>query len=369
MTRKNRSEVFDAGEVGIYHCTQRAVRRAWLCGQDPVSGRSFEHRRGWIEERLEELAAIFAFDALSYAVMSNHVHTLVRNRPDILEGWSNREVALRWWRLAPGRRDADGRAAEPTEAELKPLLTQKRNRKLRERLGSISWLMRYLAEPIARQANKEDQCKGRFWEGRFKCQRLVDEAAVLACSAYVDLNPVRAGDSLTPEESIYTSLYRRIAAWKESLGLPREESPSDDAQGQHEMSESNVANSRRSDDWLAPVGLDERAEAHCGAMPSGSGRRASDKGFLAMSFEAYLELVDWTGRQIRRPDQAQIPSQAAPILERLGLEAGKWCYLVERFGKIFKQAAGGPVALAQEAARRGQRWMQTSGSPLGAMSG
>lgn len=364
MGRKKRSEVFDPTVVGVYHCIQRAVRRAWLMGKDPVSGMSLEHRRPWIQEQLKLLAGIFAFDFLSFAILSNHLHVVVRNRPDILKEWSDREVAERWWQLCPGRRDADGRPSPPTEQELKPLLKKRRNGQLRARLGCISWLMRYLAEPIARRANAEDQCTGHFWEGRFKCQSLVDVPALLACCSYVDLNPVRAGMATSPQESPYTSAYNRLWA---ALLEPD-------------------AGSRTVDDWLAPVELDERALAYRGAMPSASGYRASDKGFLPISWETYLKLLQWTSLAIGKPGSVPSAPQSTPprapisappstppcalpealagVLASLGLDASAWCDLIKRFGKIFKCAAGRPLALAQEAARRKQRWLQTDHSPL-----
>ena len=70
--------------------------------------------------------------------------------------------------------------------------------------------MRRINEPIARAANCEDSCTGRFWEGRFKCQLLADERAVLASMAYVDLNPIRAGMTARLDHSHHTSIQQRV---------------------------------------------------------------------------------------------------------------------------------------------------------------
>ena len=368
MARQNRRDIFDPNEVGAFHAVQRTVRRAWLCGMDPVSGKSFEHRRTWIQNRLQELAASFGIDCLSFAVMVNHVHVILRNRPDVVAGWSDEEVARRWWQLFPLRKNKDKTAAVPTESELKLFMSPGRSKQLRSRLSDISWWMRALAEPIARRSNSEDKCTGRFWEGRFKCQKLADETAILACSAYVDLNPVRAGVAEVPEESQYTSVYERVQAEKAGR---KEKARVKVRKRQASRSRSKVAAGGgqasyvRGDDWLTPVTLDERSAAYRGAMPSKTGKRASDKGFLGMSFELYLKLLDWTGRQIRRDNKkGRIPSDLAPILERVGLSGELWCDLIKRFGKIFKRVAGPPKSLAQEANLRGQSGYRTGGSPL-----
>ena len=82
----------------------------------------------------------------------------------------------------------------------------------RNRLMNISWFMRLLNQSIATQSNQEDNCTGHFWEGQFKSQATLDEVALAACMAYVDLNPVRANIAKTLESSMFTSIKQRVNA-------------------------------------------------------------------------------------------------------------------------------------------------------------
>ena len=111
----------------------------------------------------EALASVFAVDVLSYAVLSNHMHLILRNRPDVVAQWSDKELAIRWLRVFPGRR-LEEHLGEPTETDVAMLVQDKvRLAEVRQRMSDISWFMRALAEPIARMANKQDECTGRFW--------------------------------------------------------------------------------------------------------------------------------------------------------------------------------------------------------------
>jgi putative transposase len=214
-----RKVVVVADEVGVYHCISRCVRRAFICGMDAYSGRNYAHRRAWVRERVQHLSALFGIEVFAYSVMSNHLHLVLRNRPDRVAQLGNREVAERWCRLFPGK-GALERGELYDANKLKALLKDAGMLEVvRQRLGDLSWFMRCLNEFLARRANREDGCTGRFWEGRFRCQRLMDTGAMLACMAYVDLNPVRAQIAEGLADSEFTSAYDRVVAQRARVRL------------------------------------------------------------------------------------------------------------------------------------------------------
>ena len=349
MPRLARGEYLNAGEVQIVHAVQRCVRRAFLCGDDPISGNSYEHRREWIRQLLEFLASVFAIDCLTYTVMSNHLHLVLRSRPDVVAEWSDDEVALRWWRLFPQRRNKNGDPEEPEDHELLAIKGDpERLVEIRRRLSDISWWMRCTAENIARRSNKEDQCTGRFWEGRYKAQLLLDEPSLLACAMYVDLNPIRAALAKTPESSDFTGAKDRIDDLKER------KSNSDKT---HDWERSNH---RKHSGWLSPMEINAKLDPN-GVDAEPSGRRASRKGFLSISLVQYLDLLDWTGRQLSQDKRGAIPGDLLQILCRMGINPDGWLTVVEKFGKLFKRAAGTTDSLETEAAHRGQSYMHAPG--------
>ena len=165
MPRVNRREIFADDEIQTFHLINRCVRRTFLCGKDRKTGRDFSHRKQWIRDRLEVLAGIFAVDVLGFAVMSNHLHVVVRTRPDVVKTWSDADVAVRWWNLFPQRREKDGSPAEPTEPELSHICTDASCLKeKRRRLSNVSWFMKCLSEPIAKRGNREEEVSGHFWQ-------------------------------------------------------------------------------------------------------------------------------------------------------------------------------------------------------------
>lgn len=379
MGRALRSEQFSPGEIAIVHTVQRCVRRAFLAGVDQVTGTDYGFRREWIRRRMEALASVFAVDVLTYAVMSNHLHLILRNRPDVVRAWTDEEIAIRWLKVFPGRR-LEEHLGEPTESDVKMLVQNpERMEVIKERMSDISWFMRALCEPIARMANRQDECTGRFWEGRFKAQPIADEAALLACAMYVDLNPVRAAMAEDPEHSKHTSAYDRIKGQKgqeidsaafdlvpittEQAGEEIRKTPVGELRKKRKAKRRNPTGRRiRRDSWLAPL----RLGAKGGDDPelSKAGVRASDKGFLDLDLSDYLRLLRWTARQRDEGSGREVPRSMHPLLSRLGIDLSMWRELVWNFRRYFGNSSciGSPGAMSSFAESTGRSWCRGQGS-------
>jgi len=351
MARIARVEIFASDEVAIVHVMNRTVRRCFLLGNDPVSGRNYDHRKVWIDQQLAHQARYFGIDLLCQAIMSNHVHLVLRSRPDVVKEWSDSEVARRWLMLCPIRRDANRQPAEPLEFELNSIVNdQNRLTAIRSRLSDISWWMRLLSQNIAQRANREDQEIGKFWQARYRAVRLLDETALLACAAYVDLNPIRAAVAETIEDSHLTSAQKRACDLQTCYGRSAEPAASETAKlddpGDPATSSSESLSSRH----LAPIDLKER-NGETGPNANRQGVRCSNKGFLRMSTADYLSLLDWTARQQRTGKAGVTPENLAPLFTRLQISAEVWSHLVKDFGRLFSVVAGKPRMIDEHKSR------------------
>ena len=359
-----RSKYVKDGQEGVYHCFSRCVRRAFLYGFDPLTKRDFSHRKAWLVDRLRCLATIFAIEVCAYAIMENHYHTILRLRPDIVATWSDWEVATRWLTLFPRHRTIDGSALPPTDLDVRALThALERIAQLRQRLCSLSWFMGRLNEFIARAANKEDKVKGRFWESRYKCQVLLDDASIAACMVYVDLNPIRAGLAATPEESDFTSIQERIRSWQKDTRTEdsaftqaqhiRPGSPSTDMSIPENAGESLKLRAEYGSSLGHPLYADTSSANWLCPISSDSTKR----GILQMTPAEYFDLVDQSGRMIRSGKRGAINADLMPILLRIGANPDAWLETILRFGSRFRLAAGLLSNLRNFANRLGRRWI------------
>jgi putative transposase len=262
-----RKQLISIEDTPYYHIVSRCVRRAFLCGKDKYSGKSYEHRRGLIVDRVKFLTSVFHINICSYAVMSNHYHLVLKVNDN--KDWPIHQVLVNWSSLCHlpylCQKFLDKQNMEKAEMREVLALTEE----YRNRLMSISWFMKMLNQDIAFKANAEDGCKGHFFESRFKSQALLDERALLTCMAYVDLNPIRAAMAYSPEDSDYTSIQERINHKKTDLLT------------------------------FGNNGID-------------------------YTLSDYLQLVDGTGRAIIEGKRGNIPKELPDILRRLDLNPDTW---------------------------------------------
>jgi len=307
MTRP-RKALISLADTPYYHITSRCVRRAFLCGIDHYSGRNYEHRRQWVVDRIRLLSSLFAIDVCAYAVMNNHYHLVLKLCPEQLDNLDDDEVIERWCALFKGplliQSYRDGDCLKPFElTNVSDIVNV-----WRSKLASISWFMRCLNQPIARQANLEDKCTGKFWESRFTSQALKSEEALLSCMAYVDLNPVRAGTADRPETSSHTSIRERLQ-------------PEFDLQ-------------QAIDDQTECGDLLDFKTALKPLLPFETRQLNEPQSGILFNFEEYLALVDWTGRLIRSDKRGHINHALPPILNRLQITPDQWHINTTQFEAI-----------------------------------
>jgi REP element-mobilizing transposase RayT len=315
-----RSKKIDLEMTPFYHCVSRCVRRAFLYGKDFESNKDYSHRKTWLLNRIKSQANIFAINICAYAIMDNHYHLVLHVDAARAQSWADDEVKTRWGLLFP--HDAN---------QLEGLSHDLALRKLnlwRERLTSISWFMRCINEYIARLSNAEDECTGRFWEGRFKSQALLDEGAVLSAMAYVDLNPIRANIAKTPEESEFTSIFERIK-------LIHDQIKSQKIQTDHEpisaIELEKIWNTANQPKYLMPF----------------AANNANNNPIIDFKLSDYIQLVDTTGRLLRENKKGTIPNMLPPILSRINLNHHTWLEMIKNLEENFFYSIGQPAMLLQ----------------------
>ncbi len=372
---KPRSEQVSIEDTPFYHCMVRCVRRAFLCGDDRETGENFDHRKQWLVSRLRFLSYVYAIDICAYAVMSNHYHVVLHVDKNRAESWSLDEVVERWLQLYKGDKlirkwiafRAEMSAVERKKAE--EIIEQ-----WRERLTSISWFMRGVNETIARMANEEDNCKGRFWEGRFKSQALLDEQALLTCMAYVDLNPVRAGIADDLIDSDFTSIQQRIidfvhpdnnqavelvdnkSVHKKNASDQEKAITAKLTQRNQKRIQLNVKNQQTAEKSLQ---LESLPKAPLKPLHGSVHSAIADA--LPITFADYLELVDSTGRCIRDDKHGFISKFSERIIHTLGINPEQWLMHVKNFSSLFAHQAGSKETLQSKSLRDNRRWYKGVG--------
>tara|TARA_B100000686_G_C16676805_1_gene909592 strand:+ start:254 stop:1348 length:1095 start_codon:yes stop_codon:yes gene_type:complete len=314
-------------ETPYYHCISRCVRRAYLCGDDPISGQNFDHRKQWLITRIKQLAAQFAIDVCAYAIMNNHYHLVLFVNEVKAKNWTDKEVIRHWTALFP-RNSAIIETLHKNNNSHKARKFYVQQVKIwRERLADISWFMRCLNESVARKANKEDECKGRFWEGRFKSQALLDEKALVACMAYVDLNPIRAHISETLDSSDYTSIQERLISHAKKVKT-------------RSYRQRRLLTRRGAKHLLDRGNREKKLSLKPLAQLPGISKEV-----VPISRKSYFELLETTGKALKIGEKAphkamMLMNKKRSVLNVLGISTESWLKNIMYFHRYYGIAAG-----------------------------
>lgn len=302
---QSRKSLISLQDTPYYHCISRCVRRSYLCGYDRISNVSYEHRKAWVEKRLLFLSKVFAIDICAYAVMSNHVHVILCVNKNAALSWSINTVLKQWHQMHRGtiltRKYMKGELLNDSELE-----TVKSTAEVyRKRLFDISWFMRNLNEFIARKANEEDNCTGRFWEGRFRSQALLTEKALLSCMAYVDLNPIRAGAATDLKNSLHTSIHKRLTS------------------------------------------STSKNKSERGLMPFKSQRISKNQRGLNFTLHSYCALLNNSIELLDNNNENTKPMENNNKIELIEMRKPQWAQIIKNFEDAFSFAAGDTASMQQ----------------------
>ena len=359
MCRRNRSSLINPDEITIVHAVAKTARNLFLIGQDHQLKSDFSHRKDWVFSIMEFQSSLMAVDVLDFAVMSNHIHFVLRSRPDVVKAWDDQEVARRWLTLCPKsktRTVVDGQVIyvprPPKPSEIATTVADKaRIKKLRQQLSSISWWMRLLCQKVAQRANFEDGISmGHFFKGRFHSVVINDEPHLLACSVYVDLNAIKAAMAETLDGYKYTSASLRIEQIrlrhlaKAALNSAELQSiaavqTKDGTGGIAPVTATPTVSKTETlkGGFLSPIKINKLSllpELHM------EGYRCSDKGFLDISEEQYIDLLEWCIKNKLLDRESAKPKELPSCLQARSVTIDLWITQVRDFDQLYRYEAG-----------------------------
>ncbi|HBH54621.1 MAG TPA: hypothetical protein DDY91_22280 [Planctomycetaceae bacterium] len=310
VARIPREDLVSETQSGVYLCSMHTLPGTTkkLGGTDK-GGRSFDHRRKWIIEQLEVQAELMAMDVVGYSVLPRTLTLLLRTRPDVAKGWSDAEVARRYQAgLYSKVPFGEKRKTAPAEEVSVMLESRVEMRRARSRLSSLTWFVGQLTESTARNCNREDENRGRFWEGRYHCLPLLDVQATAAAIGHVDLEPLIAGEATTLAGCKFSSAKLRSAPGKSG--------------------------------FLAPV-------------TTGASKNKDLPNLLTVTDAELVKVLEWSSRQSRRFNDAALSDEIAAIFEKLKIRPAAWLVLVREFRDLFHRAAGNVDSLDKIRKKRG----------------
>ena len=192
-----------SGCDAVYHCISRTVN----------GERLFEDRdKEILRKMIHQIADFSGVEVLTYCIMSNHFHVLVRVRVGLAV--SDVELMRRFRVLYPKPTYYQTISANIMEAQLQVGGDEADaiRRKLLVRMNDVSEYMKAVKQRFSVWYNRSHQRFGTLWAERFK-SLLVEGAgnALQTVAAYIDLNPVRAGIVEDPKDYRFCGYAEAVA--------------------------------------------------------------------------------------------------------------------------------------------------------------